>query len=70
MSIKRRLDLLAVAQEVELSRRGVSLEGLSLEEMRVMYDGWAHDPTPYPDLKALSLPELTALYYRTIKGLT
>ena len=70
MSMKKRLDLLATAQEAQQARCGVSLEGLSLEEMRVLYDGWAHDPTPRPDLDALSLAELTALYLQTIRGTT
>lgn len=47
---------------------GGAYDGLPLEELRALYQGWTRNPTPRPELEALTMPELTALYFRTIRG--
>jgi hypothetical protein len=42
--------------------------GLPLEDLQALYRDWGNNPTPRPELEALTLPELTALYFRTIRG--
>lgn len=67
MTLKSRLAKL----EAERPRRaegGDALEGLSIEELTALYDQWKNDPTPCPELEAMTLPELTAFYFRTIRG--
>lgn len=69
MTLKSRLARLeAQRPPLPAGPRGELLAGLSLDELRALYHGWAHDPTPRPDLDALTLPELTALYWQTVRG--
>jgi len=67
MNLKQRLTKLE-AERPHGAKDGSAFDVLSIEELTALYNAWKHNLTPSPELEAMTLPDLTAFYFRTIRG--